>query len=448
MLALLCFGGVLTIGLSVPSADGGARKLSGPLPRAPGGDVLEERYTPDGARLVFRADRERDEVFELYSVPAGGGTPVKLNAPLAPDGDVEPGFLITPDGGRVVFRANRVNGFAIAHIFIAPVDGSAPALELAPSAFDEPRLSFDGAYVLYHASTGLMAVRSDGSAPAIVLSPPPPASITRFDLSPRANRLVYVADQDVDEVYELYRLDIAPGAVPTKLSAPLVAGGDVGAFDISPDGATVVYTADQRTDGTFELFGVPIGGGTAILLSGSIADVGGGEIDPTSTRVVFQAGIDSLYSAPLDASTDPVNLGIFLTYFQIDPTGQRVVTRSANPFGFDSQLWSQAIDGSAAAVFIGSDPVTFRINAQGTRVAFFSFSASFGVSRLVSRPIDGGPGAVLSSHGTRDFAFSPDGRHLVFSMDLDTPGVVELYRVPADGSAAPLKLNEPLPAGG
>src|SRR5436190_2372438 len=43
---------------------------------------------------------------------------------------------------------------------------------------------------------------------------------------------------------------------------------------------------------------------------------------------------------------------------------------------------------------------------------------------------------------------SPNGQWVVYVADQDSEGVRELYSVPADGSAAPVKLNGALPAGG
>ena len=72
------------------------------------GDVSAStfRITPDSQRVIFIADREIDEVLELYSVPIAGGPVTKLNAPLDPGDDVlsTPGDL-SPVSSRVVFRA-------------------------------------------------------------------------------------------------------------------------------------------------------------------------------------------------------------------------------------------------------------------------------------------------------------------------------------------------------
>ena len=61
-----------------------------------------------------------------------------------------------------------------------------------------------------------------------------------------------------------------------KLSGEMQAAGDVGSFIISPDESRVVYVADQQTDEVAELYSVPIGGGTATKLNGIM--VGGGDV--------------------------------------------------------------------------------------------------------------------------------------------------------------------------
>jgi hypothetical protein len=58
--------------------------------------------------------------------------------------------------------------------------------------------------------------------------------------------VVYVADQDVFERYELYLADAAGEGAPIKVNAPLTANGDVSDYALSADGTKVVYLADQE----------------------------------------------------------------------------------------------------------------------------------------------------------------------------------------------------------
>src|SRR5262245_61416898 len=69
------------------------------------GDVQGFLLSPDGGRVVYIADQDTDQLFELYSAPTDGSqSAVKLNVPaMAPGltfGSNSPGFLIAPGGSR------------------------------------------------------------------------------------------------------------------------------------------------------------------------------------------------------------------------------------------------------------------------------------------------------------------------------------------------------------
>ena len=80
-------------------------------------------------------------------------------------------------------------------------------------------------------------------------------NVSNFQISPDSSRVVYRADQQTDNVFELYSVPLGgPAAAGIKLNGALVAGGNVFDFQISPDSSRVVYQADQQTDEVFELF--------------------------------------------------------------------------------------------------------------------------------------------------------------------------------------------------
>jgi len=81
-------------------------KLNGPL--VTNGDVSSDfTISTDSSRVVYRADQETEGVFELYSVPIGGGSVTKLNDTLVSGGDVDQGFAISADSSRVVYLADQ-----------------------------------------------------------------------------------------------------------------------------------------------------------------------------------------------------------------------------------------------------------------------------------------------------------------------------------------------------
>ena len=92
-----------------------------------------------------------------------------------------------------------------------------------------------------------------------------------FQISDDGEHVVFLSTQEFSQ--ELFSVPTNEGRV-VRLNPDLVDSGDVTIlsavsrpvtpFRISPDSERVVYIADQRSNGLFELFSVPIGGGDAV----------------------------------------------------------------------------------------------------------------------------------------------------------------------------------------
>jgi Tol biopolymer transport system component len=100
------------------------------------------------------------------------------------------------------------------------------------------------------------------ATPPIDASPRPDAP-PRSDAGPpdlSARRIAYLADQDTDGVTELYLSSIGENGptTPVPLNATLVAGGDVIRFVWSPDGTKILYEADQEVDEVFGTYLVDV----------------------------------------------------------------------------------------------------------------------------------------------------------------------------------------------
>ena len=67
------------------------------------------KITPDSRRVVYRANQQAINVFELYSTPTEGpaSAGIKLNGPLTTNGSVQDFFGISPDSGRVLYIADQ-----------------------------------------------------------------------------------------------------------------------------------------------------------------------------------------------------------------------------------------------------------------------------------------------------------------------------------------------------
>ena len=241
-----------------------------------GGDVLDDyTFTPDGSRILYLADQETNFDLELYSAPSDGSGPVvKLNPTLVASGDVIQ-YELTPDGSRVVFLANPTLSFAY-ELFSAPVDGSAPATKLntvtPAGTLNEFLITPDGQTVVFRGQLDILQsavyqVPIDGSAAPVQLSGTMVANgrATQIAYDAFGEQVVYVADQEVDEKFELYSAPLQGGFTPVKLSGVLPANGDVSLLLDDPSSGRVVFAADQAIDEVFDLFGVPADGSSGAV---------------------------------------------------------------------------------------------------------------------------------------------------------------------------------------
>ena len=277
--------GEVTELFSVSSSGGIPVRLNGDL--TDGGDVSAWQLSSNGNRVVYWADQETDGVTDVYAVPTLGGTPQKLSESLVDVGSIG-GGIVGPNGDRAVFIAcQTANPFSGPYfeLFSAPTSGGG-SVKISGSD-DESEETFrasscgpDGGRVLYLADQDtddiveLFSVSPLGG-PSIKLNS---ALVANGDVrsdglqfSPDGNFVLYSADQDTNEVVEIYRV-ATTGGTPLKLNTPLASGRSVtpGSQRFSPNGSRVLYRADQNADDVYEIFSVPSGGGTPIRLNGTL----------------------------------------------------------------------------------------------------------------------------------------------------------------------------------
>ena len=412
-----------------------AARLNGTLVNL--GEVLTDfALSSDGTRVVYVADEQENSRFELFSAPIDGATPaVKLNPTPVTGGDLGGGvggkrFQISPDGTRVVYRADQLTN-DVAELFSVPIDGSASATRLNPTLVaggdvtGEYRIDPTGARVVYMAdqeTDGRMELYSVPLAggPALKLNAPLPVGAQlglAFDISPDGSKVAYVTDQNVAGALELLVVPIDASAAPLVLSLPATALLEP---RFSPDGARVLFRAAAGAG--LELYSVLANGSQAQVglnapLPGYASVSSGVDFDPASGRVLYRANLDAsasveLYSAPLDGSSPAAKLNQPLgpagevAAFVLAPTG-RVAYLDDEPLPGTIELFAAPSDGAAPAV---------RVND--------------------ALPLGTKRGSV------RGFELTPDGSTTVFQADQDYTTVIGLYAVPT-ASGAPRLLNDP-----
>jgi Tol biopolymer transport system component len=409
------------------------RRLNGPL--VPGGNV--EGLSVDfpafelgGGEVVYRADQDQDGVFELFGAPLdGSAAAVKLNGPLEPGRQIRL-FQIARDGSRVAYTADF-------------------------ESLDEFELS---------------SATMDGAV-SIVISAElaPGGDVLGFEISPDSRRIVYLADQDANDLFELFGVPLDGSEAPRQISGSMVTGGDVQEpyFRITPDGQRVVYLADQDENDVFELFSAPVDGSQPaiqlnrpLLTGGDAVLVGfenqGFQISPDSRRVVYQADGGStpveLHSAlvavprssvRISAPYQPFTSGTRMLQFQISPDSSRVVYRAERPTAGRLELYGTSIADDGSVVKL-NEPLPsqgqtyfFAIGPDSRSVVYTADQEASFTREIFGVPIDHGrparklndalvPGGNVLIFPV-GFRITPDGRRVLYLADQDTRGVRELY---------------------
>ncbi|MCJ7661259.1 MAG: hypothetical protein MUO67_19085, partial [Anaerolineales bacterium] len=436
--------------------------------------------SPDSSRVVYPVIESAFIARELYSVPIQGDEHdrVKLNGEMVDDGSVDYFYIvISPDSKYVVYRADQ-DSRTVDELYSVPINGPASA--------------------------------------GVKLNRPLPVGgdvdFKNFAVSPDSSRVVYVADQDVDQVDEIYSVPITgPATSGIKLNDPLPLGGDVENFKINPGSSSVIYRADQDQDDIMELYNAPIKGGDPVKLNhdmelerGSVGDdVHAFELSPDGSRVVFEASwvnhiqnypdfgniysfnVYELFSVPINGPTseevklwEPSNKAGYGNddnrYVSIDALiaanhpicdisfnhyGSTVVYRSEYPNTGYCVLWRVPIDGSMPAekLYAAGDSTlpeieAYQVTKNNSKVVYSmaydndqaagadqsinttSKQAETRLIELFSVPI-GGPaesseklnGPLVLGGGVEGWDLSPHNQEVVYKADQDTLDVQELY---------------------
>src|SRR5262249_15095768 len=152
---------------------------------------------------------------ELFSAPmAGGVAAVKLNGTLPTGGQVR-AYEPTPDGQRAVFEATRASAMQF-DIFSSAIDAAnAVRVSLPPGSGS--------------GTTGFWKVSADGST------------------------VVYLGDPTTPGVVEAFSVKVAGGTV-TRVNGALASDRDAVSFALSPRSDRIAYVADQDTNEMFEAY--------------------------------------------------------------------------------------------------------------------------------------------------------------------------------------------------
>jgi len=226
--------------------------------------------------------------------------------------------------------------------------------------------------------------------------------------------VVFMADNDTPGVIELYA-SFDDGTNIVKLSGTLVAGGNVVDFRVSSDGIWVAYVADQDTNDVFELYVVPVDktdSDDPVKISGDPM-AGDGIKEKASGRYAFQWAPDTSRVAYL---ADQTTAGVVELYSNTPDGNSGTTIRLSVLFGTNRDVedfaWSPDLDNHRRIAYLADEQIVDVIELYTTEPDnSFSIKINDGL----------GPGRNVT-----DFEWAPDASRIAFIAD-KVVGVFELY---------------------
>lgn len=396
--------GSLVVGMLLPGAGSAAPGDPGQaieLDRGP--SIRNHRVASNGQTVGYLVE-------DQLRVKAAADS---ADAPSVIANDVS-GFTFTPDSETVVYLAD-VDG--VGRLFRRAVDGSSPVEPLTDTL-------------------------------------PATASIDQWELTPDGTRVIFIADTDVDELFEVRIVELATGEI-SSTGAPLAGNRDAAVFDIADDGSRVVYEVGPLDPEVLSAPLPPTGSGvfrlspTAAGQPVSLLGVSpGGEwtvtlVSPTATK----AG--GLFVSPTDGAAAPVPIVVLgagdnesesaiRSTFDFAPIGELAAFSLAEGTGWYAN--TVRLDTAVTTLLIPSAPApTTRQRATISPDGATAVVATTGPgTQLVAVPVDGGdatilaPGLDITNPATA--AFTPDTTSVVVTGEED--GVAAVWSVPLNGAPA------------
>ncbi len=416
---------------TAPAKGGSATRLT-----AHAGLELFPKFSPDRKWLAFTGQYEGDE--QVYVVPAEGGQPRQLSyyparGPFAPRHGYDNQVMgWTPDGAAIVFRSQRdADGVrSEGQLFTVPAKGG-PSTALPMPTSGAGDFSPDAKRIAY--SPLFRDFRTwkryqGGWAQDLYLYDLATNDAKPFATTPRTERdpmwigdAIYFAS-DRDGTLNLYSYDLETEAV-TRLTRSTTwdvrwpSSDNLSRIVYELNGELRVFDVKAKSDQAIEIF-VP-NDGVAMRPSRHSAEknVEGFALSPRGERALLVARGD-VFTLPIEKGPTrnlTATSGVHDKHARWSPDGKRIAFVS-DASGEDEIWLVDQAGGKPEPVTKGREGLTYapEWSAEGTQLAFSDKDGRLFVLALADRKItlvaDDERGQI------RDYTWSPKGAYLAFSM--------------------------------
>ena len=398
-------------------------------------EVTDFEWAPDSSRLAFIADPVTPGSPELFTTD--GSNRRRLSGSLASFTEVKE-FKWAPDSSLIAYLSDR-NSIDNYQLFVSRPDSTdtfevrSDPLSVSSSqvfafawAPDSERIAYTSNANFFNRRELFTTVAEPGTSRSIRTVSELPADgreVVDFAWEPiDGERIAYTADQDTDDLNELYTTLPDVNRDSTKVSGTLTALSDgITAFEWAPDGTLIAYTADQDTEDIIELFtSFPDTSTGNVKVSGTIDT---SQVPPVDNRHEVESFDWAPDSSLLAFSGISISSGFGTELFTTDPDVSDSVVKISGTIvpGGNVDSFSWAPDSSRVAYRADQDTlnvIELYTSLPDTAVGNTKVSGKMQAS-----------GSVRS-----DFKWAEDTSGLGYVADQITDEVFELFETLPDGS--------------
>lgn len=396
--------GVAELWMSSPGG-GELTKLSGAL--VLGGEVLPEvAISADGTKVLYRADQDVDDQFDLYAVSvANPGATVKVNGALVSGGRVSRVFSLSSDGTRATYIADEDEP-GIDELYTVDLSAATPG----PSVKLNPSLSKTNADV--------------------------------FDFTATADhaRVLYRCDDTLNGTPQLFVADVATAGTVKRIDNPLESNyRSTEDYSLIADGASAIYTgADDFFSDAMFVSDLAVASPTSVLLA--------------ENALGFENQIRSGKAVAGGAVFFRQDIDFFVTrMFTVDLASPNVVNAVyATELGLTADRIVVSNNGQHLVFGSGGDGGESGNELRGTDGPN-TFGRSFELYHVdLSAPLPQTPTRIVSLQGAsrgieHDYIVRDDGS-VIFRADLEQPFTTEVFIAHPLVPGAALRLGPALDA--
>ena len=435
------------------------------------GQLIERinwQWSPDSSRIIFQSDLDNTGAPQIYSIAIDGTDLVSISGSLIPQCFSTECWKASPDGSYITFLSETGNGGSVnQNIYLSPTLGGSQIrlnqLLSSDSRIKDWQWSADNTSVYYVSQNlgspaALYSVSPDGINRTLISQNGVQDGVYDYAVSAALNQIIFREDTNFAGIPSLFSVGTDGLNRVELIDRETVPAMQVESWLLSPANQRVAYIANQEDQNFFELFTVELDGDWHRKINFNLLPDGDIQTDwfwsSDGVSLAYFADVDSLddfdelYVGSDDgASINRVNLSITagasirISDAPFAADNARVVYQVENSNNQIEAIYSVLTDGSQnirlTDSLSGNDYVfgDYLLSSDTNRILFRQYQQVDNLQTLHLSEVTSGQKTDLVTLGRIEyFSFSGDESKVIYQIKLPGENSEQLFSVDLNGA--------------